>query len=338
MVEKVLRKDNWLNFIQALTDARDLWLPVKDGSMQKFAPYSEENKGALEEYTNSDVPPKVAVFPQTETMFRFQLGGQQVELPEGEKGKVFLGVRPCDARAMSIVDSVFQWDEDDTYYSDRREKTILIGLACHEPFLNCFCTSLEGSPGSTQGLDVLMVDLGESYYLKAVSDRGNSLLQEIGNVLDDASDEGKQADEIIKNAEEKIVRKIETGDITEKLKQLWEDPLWKQVSQSCLGCGACTYLCPTCHCFDIQDEVEGYEGRRCRMWDTCMNSEYTLHASGHNPRPSRRDRTRNRINHKYYYYVEKFDKIACVGCGRCITSCPVNIDIIDILSRVKEAL
>ena len=342
MSEKILQKEKWPNFVQALADARELWLPTEDGPLHKFAPYDQEGQGtqaqAVESYTNSAIPPKTAAFPQTETMFCFRLGEEELELPQEDQGKVLLGVRPCDARALEIVDNLFEWEENDPYYWDRREKTILVGLACNEPFLNCFCTSLEGSPGSTQGLDVLMVDLGESYFLKGVTEKGEKLLQEVGNTLEDASGEGKEADRIVKEAESKIIRKVDVEKIPEKLPHLWDAPLWDQVSRACLGCGACTFLCPTCHCFDIQDEVEGYDGRRCRMWDSCMFSEYTLHASGHNPRPSRQDRTRNRINHKYNYYVQKFDKIACVGCGRCITNCPVNIDILDILSRVKEEL
>ena len=340
MSEKVLRKDDWSSFVQALADVRELWLPVKDGPVYKFAPYSGDNDEGLEGYANSDVPPKNAVFPQTETMFQFQLGDKEIAFPEEDKERVLLGVRPCDARAMDIVDSVFKWDEDDPYYLEHRNKAALIGLACSEPFPNCFCTSLEGSPGSTEGLDLLMVDLGESYLLRSVTDRGEQLLEAASSVLQNASGEGKQADEVINEAEKKMGRGIDPGDIPEKLEgeEAWEAPLWEKVSRACLGCGACTYLCPTCHCFDIQDEVEGYDGRRCRMWDSCMFGEYTLHAAGHNPRPSRRERTRNRINHKYSYYVKKFDKIACVGCGRCINSCPVNIDILDILSRVKEEL
>ena len=113
--------------------------------------------------------------------------------------------------------------------------------------------------------------------------------------------------------------------------------MWERFSDRCLSCGICTFLCPTCHCFDIQDEMEGFDGRRARMWDTCMFSEYTLHTSGHNPRPTRKERTRNRISHKYSYFPEKFDVIACVGCGRCINYCPVNIDLLDILEDVKKA-
>ena len=153
----------------------------------------------------------------------------------------------------------------------------------------------------------------------------------------DAAEEDTQAAVVPSGSCRKGRQKI-NDDIPQKLEELWDSPLWKKVSDACLGCGA-YFLCPTCHCFDIQDEMEGFEGRRCRVWDSCMFKEYTLHTSGHNPRPTRRERTRNRVNHKYSYFVKNFGTIACVGCGRCINNCPVNIDILDILSQVvKEAI
>ncbi|MFU8795135.1 MAG: 4Fe-4S dicluster domain-containing protein, partial [Dethiobacteria bacterium] len=215
----------------------------------------------------------------------------------------------------------------------------LVGLACGEPGLNCFCTSVGGDPASTEGLDLLMIDLGDNYLLETVTPKGEALVSEVAEFLTEAEAEAVQLKEkVVAEAAAKIKRSVDHEGIPEGLPGLWDDPLWKSVSASCLGCGTCTYLCPTCHCFDIQDETEGFEARRCRMWDSCMFEEYTLHTSGHNPRPTRRERTRNRINHKYNYYVDKFDVIACVGCGRCINLCPVNIDIVEILRQVKEAL
>lgn len=335
MSEKILNKDKWSDFVKNLASSKKVWAPAGDGP-EKFAPYTDGEITLGDQ--NTLVPPKNVVLPQTETMFKFEAGGLESELPEGMEDTVVLGVRPCDARAMAIVDSLFSWDFDDNYYQEKRKKSLLVGLACNEPCINCFCTSVGGSPASTEGLDVLMADLGDKYYLKSVTDRGEELLSGASELGDASGDDTKAFDDSVKAAEGKIQRSIETNGIPEGLPKLWEDGLWKEVSAACLGCGTCTYLCPTCHCFDIQDEVEGSEGRRCRMWDSCMFEEYTLHTSGHNTRPTRRERTRNRINHKYSYYVDKFDKIACVGCGRCINQCPVNIDILNILSKVKEAL
>jgi len=286
------------------------------------------------------VPPKSVLFPQTETLYEYEAGGTELIMPEEPEEKVLLGVRPCDARALTIVDKLFSWDIDDPYYVNKRENTTIIGLACQEPGINCFCTSLGGGPASTEGIDLLLTDLGEGYLLQPLTEKGEKLCQDAGELLVEAAGEDRQAAESLhQEAAEKIVRKIEVDTIPQKLEELWESPLWKNISDACLGCGACTFLCPTCHCFDIQDEMEGFEGRRCRVWDSCMFEEYTLHTSGHNPRPTRRERTRNRVNHKYSYFVKNFGTIACVGCGRCIDNCPVNIDILDILSQVvKEAI
>ncbi len=337
MSAMLLNKEKWPDFVGRLT-GKKLWAPQAGGDGMRFETVAEGEVPALD-YGNTRVPPKQAVFPQTETLFRFQVDGEKVEEPKLEEEAVLLGVRPCDARAMVIVDKLFSWDEDDPYYLKRRELVTLVGLACTEPGLNCFCTSVGGGPASTEGLDLVMIDLGENYLLEAITEKGQALLAETEDLLEEAKDDvAEQKEKIINESEQKIKRSVNTEDIPGGLPGLWEDPLWQRVSASCLGCGTCTFLCPTCHCFDIQDETEGFDSRRCRSWDSCMFAEYTLHTSGHNPRPSRRERTRNRINHKYNYYVDKFDVIACVGCGRCINLCPVNIDIVDILKQVEEAL
>ncbi|MBW6464082.1 MAG: 4Fe-4S dicluster domain-containing protein [Firmicutes bacterium] len=337
MSAMLLNKEKWPDFVGKLTNKK-LWAPKLEGDAMRFAPVAEGEMPKLE-YGNTRVPPKGALFPQTETMYRFQLGSSEMETPALEEEIVVLGVRPCDARAMTIVEKLFRWDIDDPYYLKRRELVTLVGLACGEPGLNCFCTSVGGDPASTEGLDLLMIDLGDNYLLETVTPKGEALVSEVAEFLTEAEAEAVQLKEkVVAEAAAKIKRSVDHEGIPEGLPGLWDDPLWKSVSASCLGCGTCTYLCPTCHCFDIQDETEGFEARRCRMWDSCMFEEYTLHTSGHNPRPTRRERTRNRINHKYNYYVDKFDVIACVGCGRCINLCPVNIDIVEILRQVKEAL
>lgn len=333
-----LPKEKVNEFLAALSKEKNLFAPQKEGEALQFSPVTEESQVELE-FQNTTVPPKNSTFPQTETMFTYQMGKLDVQMPEEAPVRVVLGIRPCDARAVEIVDRLFAWEEDDPYYFDKREKATLVGLACLEPCVNCFCASFEeGGPASTTGLDALMTALGDAYIIQPVTEKGKELFSG-QDLLETASDdEIKNVEKSHAEAAEKIGRTIDTEGIPQGLPGLWESPLWEKVSASCLGCGICTYLCPTCHCFDIQDEVEGFDGRRCRMWDSCMFAEYTLHGGGHNPRPTRRERTRNRINHKYSYFVDKFDVIACVGCGRCINYCPVNIDILNILEQVKEEL
>lgn len=336
MSAMLLHKEKWSEFTGKLS-GKNLWAPAVQGEMKKFARVAEGQTVHLDE-DNTTVPPKALVFPQTETLCRFSLGQTDLELPGLDEEMVLLGVRPCDARAMALVEKLFRWDFEDPYYLERRERTTLIGLACNEPDLNCFCSSVGGGPASPEGLDILMSDLGESYLLEVITEKGKALVEEFKDLLEEApADAVKQKEQLVEDAVAKIKWNVDPEGIPEALPQLWEDPLWEKVSAACLGCGICTYLCPTCHCFDIQDEVEGPAGRRCRMWDSCMFAEYTKHTSGHNPRPTRRERTRNRINHKYSYFVDKFGVIACVGCGRCSNLCPVNIDLIDILRQVKAA-
>ncbi len=339
MAEKVLKKEKVGEALKELSKFR-LFAPSKSNGTILYKQIEDPSDACLD-FGNTTVPAKKIVFPQTETLFRFMLGNPELKEKnvEEEGTTVVFGIRPCDARAMGIVDNLFSWDYQDPYYLKRRELTTLVGLACIQPpSINCFCTSVGGEPFSEENLDVLLVDLGEMYLFKAITEKGEKLKTTLGSQLDEApSDAVKKSGELADKANVQIKRTIDTKGIPEKLPTLWENELWKRVSAACLGCGICTYLCPTCHCFDIQDEVEGAEGRRARMWDSCMFREYTLHASGHNPRPTRRERTRNRINHKYSYFPSKFQVIACVGCGRCINLCPVNIDILEILGQVVDA-
>jgi len=116
---------------------------------------------------------------------------------------------------------------------------------------------------------------------------------------------------------------------------LYNASFWPQIAEACINCGACTFLCPTCYCFDIQDEVAGTKGVRLRYWDSCMFPLFTLHASGHNPRGQKMQRVRNRFMHKFKYFPDRFGPVSCVGCGRCVKDCPVNIDIREVISLMQ---
>jgi ferredoxin len=329
-------KDKLAEAIGALKDYQVL-APTAVGDVVRFKAVEDPAAVSLD-FPNSNVPPKELMFPETETLFKYRVGSTDIEpeVPDEAARRLVFGIRPCDAMAYTIVDNLYSWDFPDPYYQKRRESTVLFGFACGDPAANCFCPSLGGGPASEQGLDAIMFDLGETYYVKTLTDKGEEAAKAMG-IESAGSGEKKAAEAQEKEAVAKIKRSIDTAGIPEKLPALYDHPFWEQFSDRCLSCGICTFLCPTCHCFDIQDEIEAFDGRRARMWDTCMFPEYTLHTSGHNPRPTRKERTRNRISHKYSYFPEKFDVIACVGCGRCINYCPVNIDILDILEKSKQA-
>jgi ferredoxin len=211
--------------------------------------------------------------------------------------------------------------------------TTIIGLGCNSPPSTCFCTSLGGGPFSKEGSDVFLTDIGESFLVEVLTDKGARV---IGDKLfqDATSNELELARRIEAEAIRKVVSVVEIEGLKEKLDGIVESPFWDTLHEKCLGCGVCTFLCPTCHCFDVVDEAWNERGERVRNWDSCMFPLYTLETSGHNPRPTGRERMRQRVMHKFNYFIVNYGEVACVGCGRCIRECPVNFDIRKAISEV----
>ncbi|MBW2109544.1 MAG: 4Fe-4S dicluster domain-containing protein, partial [Deltaproteobacteria bacterium] len=218
-----------------------------------------------------------------------------------------------------------------------RQATTLVGLVCTKPCSTCFCTSVGGGPFDTTGLDVLLTEVDDVLFARALSKKGQDLLQAAGPLP--AAEPGlvEQAQAVEQKAQDLITVKLDTSRLSGiDMLCLYEADFWHTVQFACINCGTCTYLCPTCWCFDIQDEAYGQTGVRMRNWDSCMFPLFTRHASGHNPRGQKLQRVRQRFMHKFKYYVDRYDKgVACVGCGRCIRHCPVNIDIREVITMMN---
>ena len=246
-----------------------------------------------------------------------------------------LGVRPCDAASFQLVQKNFDSpDYKDPFWVKPYEDTTFVGYACDDPSRTCFCTSVGYGPYNEDGLDLLLVQEQDDFFAKVLTKKGEDLAAAAGWGTDAEFDfESRKG-----AAEEKISAKVSTDQLRgKKTTELFSADFWDEVSFSCLNCGTCTYSCPTCWCFDIQDEVKGTEGKRMRNWDSCMYSLFTLEGSGHNPRPNKVQRVRQRFMHKLKYYVDKYDSgVQCVGCGRCIQLCPVNIDIRDVCETMNN--
>lgn len=331
-MRKVSKKD-MNEFIESLTRDYIILAPASIDGIFLFKPASGLQR-INSDYQNSKKPPKEVFFPQSETMFNYK--DAKVESTEKVKQKkVLLGIRPCDARANLLLDDVFVGaNYKDVYYTNKRKNSIIIGLGCSKPLSTCFCTSCGGGPFSKEGLDILLMDIGDKYIVQVVTDKGREVLT---HKFTEASREEVRLAEKIKNeAEKRIKSLVEIEGIKEKLDRMFEHPFWNKLSERCLGCGVCTYLCPTCHCFDIADEAVNSEGKRVRNWDSCMFPLFTLQTSGHNPRPTGKERMRQRVMHKFNYFVENYKEQACVGCGRCIIDCPVNIDIRKVLEEISK--
>lgn len=334
-MKKILPKNKVKDLVKEALKDHQVFAPVNNDNVISFRQIANPSDFTLE-FSNTKVPPKAIFFKQTETLFKFTR--DKIEPTNNAKNKiVILGIRPCDAKSLTILDHVFDGDYKDPHYLQKRENTVLIGLSCVQPGVNCFCSSLDGGPTDAKDVDILLTDIGKNYFVEIVTEKGKNFVDSIKGLFESTkkADEEKRT-ETDKKARGVVKRKMDTEGLTDKLDGIFESQFWKRTAMKCLGCGICTFLCPTCHCFDIHDESTVEKGARIRVWDSCMYPEYTLQSSGYNPRPERMNRVRNRIYHKYSYFPKNFDVIACVGCGRCIDMCPVNIDVIDITTRVKE--
>ncbi len=287
------------------------------------------------DYSNVRLPLKRFFFPVTEVLLEFEKqtdGNVDVKSePTAASGEiVVIGARPCDVAALEALDRVFHWDYDDVRYSARRKRTTLITFACAKPKEQCFCTSVGGSPHNTAQSDVLVfLEDGGRALMQVCSEKGAQFLERLGDVV-------KPAPAGIKPPSPPEVKaRFSAEKIKAWLDENFENDFWTDISLKCLGCGACSFLCPTCHCFDIVDEANWHTGRRRRNWDCCSHPMFTKHASGHNPRPDQASRCRQRLMHKFKYFPERFEQIACVGCGRCARSCCVGQNLVGILTDIE---
>jgi len=289
------------------------------------------------EFANTRLSAKGTIYPQSHTMFNYTLDPNKedhhlmIEPENDDQPVAVIGIRPCDAAAFVQVRRNFDApDYQDPYWLKAYENTVLVGLACDQPGPTCFCTTAGGGPYHEDALDVLLVDMDDHYLAWVVSEKGTTFLENAGWAdIADVDAAPKTIGEKQAAAENRIDATVATDNLADaETMALYDAPFWEDVSFSCINCGTCTFLCPTCWCFDIQDETHGVSGQRIRTWDSCMFPLFTRHGTGHNPRGQKIQRVRQRFMHKLKYYVDKYEAgIQCVGCGRCVTQCPVNIDI-----------
>ncbi|MHA1131745.1 MAG: 4Fe-4S dicluster domain-containing protein [Candidatus Helarchaeota archaeon] len=340
MKEMILPKGNLVNFATQLTESYKVFSPVDKNGFYVFQELTDPKTVSLD-YTNTKIPPKEIFYPRSEVLFNFNKTKDGLEIIEVEnhvEPHVILGIRPCDAKAFILLDKFFSYGKyKDPYYLKRRESTILIGLACIDPRSICFCTSLDGSPFAEEGLDIILTDLGDKYLVKSLNAKGDQLLEQISGLESASERDIFNATELTKQALAAITSDVPLDNVTAKLDNLFdEDAFWERFSNKCIGCATCTYLCPTCSCFDVIDEEVAGKGARIRLWDTCQFPLFTKHGSGHNPRPTKRQRLRQRVMHKFSYYPKILNVIGCVGCGRCVVMCPVNQDIRAVFKALQE--
>jgi ferredoxin len=266
-------------------------------------------------------------FPRHEDLYSYRLKGKQIELSPADvpaAEQIIIGVRPCDAATLPILDKVFNWDFADEFFNRRRQSTTVVSLACSRHDAQCFCTSVGSGPGDTRGSDAMLVALGDgNYEVRCLTDKGRRLFD--GKTT--ASD--RQA-----AIYDGPPVQFDLAAVGEFLAAGYENATWQTAALRCLGCAACAYTCPTCHCFGIVDEGNSKGGVRVRTWDSCQFAMFTAHASGHNPRSDQAARQRQRIFHKFQIYPDKFGQLLCTGCGNCSRNCPVHLGVLNVLKSI----
>ena len=315
-----------------------LYLPIdnSDGS----ASYGEWSEGVeWSNKLNTTKSPKDFFFPQSEDLMRFKTEGKNIEVIDvrEEIGDfVVFGVRPCDVKSFDILDRVFLTEPRDSFYAMKREKGIIVSVACSKPAETCFCSTFGINAAEPCG-DVSAWKTSDALYLQPNTEKGRALIDSLSSLLEECDDDAVNSE---KEKIAKIMNKLPLKDLTTdafgggKTQELFNDPAWDELSSTCLGCGTCTFVCPTCQCYDIKDFNTGNGVIRYRCWDSCMYSEFTRMAHGNN-RLTQKERFRQRFMHKLVYYPENNDGLfSCVGCGRCLAKCPISMNIVKVMKKI----
>jgi len=363
----ILKKENIRPFLEKLAKSFDVYLPIRDidKAVMEFMHIdilTDPNDGKLsinlKEKTRKS--PKSIFFPSTETLFEYKYL-KDTEKPdftdiriddksgfknESSRQKLIFGLKPCDTKGIRSLDMVFNEEsKQDAYYSGARNESILISIGCDTIFPDCFCPAVKGSPFDFEFSDIGFIDLGDCLAVLKISKSGSAekILKDCHEYFEELDLDKNMADKIEKvksSSMENFEGWVKNTDGlllgNEMEKDFSNSEVWQKISDKCVSCAACTYVCPTCVCYSIGDETHDMSGERYRCWDFCTNYNYTLEASGHNPRSRVFQRYRNKINCKFNYFYKRNKMLYCVGCGRCIEVCPVGMDIRDIIAGFSK--
>ena len=330
-----IKKSELNSLYAAIAEKNDLFLPVKTAGQTNFALWSEDAQADLETLKTVKSP-KDAFFPQSENLYTCgKTDGRTTITPEERCSAPFVvfGIKACDVRGIAVLDKVFLSDPVDSYYAARREHGILVSLACSRPGTSCFCGSFGIDCAAPEG-DVATWLSGEYLYWQAQTEKGEALTAQVAGLLE-ACDEAPV--EETKAAIRAVCGKLPLKNLdlskwgAEAAQKNFDSPLWEELYKSCLACGTCTFVCPTCQCYDIKDYDTGNGIQRYRCWDSCMYSDFTMMAHGNN-RTSQLQRFRQRFMHKLVYFPANNDGMySCVGCGRCVDKCPSHLNIVKVI-------
>ena len=320
-----------------LAEKNTLYIPQDTEAGAKFEKWEEGKK--LSNALNTVRSAKDFFFPQTENLMDFKVEGKTIEVidtrSESEDFVIF-GVRACDVKSFEVLDRVFLSEPVDSYYKNRREHGIIMSLACTKPQETCFCKTFDIDAASPEG-DVVCYKTDDALYMNAQSEKGEVLMAALSGITEDADESAvSEQQKLIRERIEKLPLASLSKDAfgKDKTEKFFNAPEWKELSDTCLGCGTCTFVCPTCQCYDIKDFNTGHGIKRFRCWDSCMYSDFTKMSAGQ-PRLTQLERFRQRFMHKLVYYPTNNDGLfSCVGCGRCMAKCPIQMNIVKVMKKL----
>lgn len=314
-----------------------LYIPVDENGGAKFEPWSEGKQ--LSDALNTVRSAKDFFFPQTENLMDFKTEGKTIEIIDTRKeceDFVLFGVRACDVKSFEILDRVFLSEPVDTYYKNRREHAVIMSMACVKPSETCFCGTFGIDPSEPSG-DIECYKTESALFMNSKTEKGEALLRALEDITENADKSEVSAQkELIKERTDKLPLSSLSADKfgKDKTAEFFDAPEWEELSESCLGCGTCTFVCPTCQCYDIKDFNTGHGIKRFRCWDSCMYSDFTKMSAGQ-PRLTQKERFRQRFMHKLVYYPTNNDGLfSCVGCGRCLAKCPIQMNIVKVMKKL----
>ncbi len=337
-----IAKENLSALFQLIADNQELYLPVKSAGQTNFAAWSKETEVDLDTLKTVKSA-KDAFFPQSEGLYTVKKEGKKMSIePESLKEQDFVvfGMKACDVKGLEVLDNVFLSDPVDTFYAARRDHGTIVAMACHEPEETCFC-KVFGIDAANPASDVAVWTVGEDLYWKALTEKGEALTETVKELFAD-DEAGEAAVDAEKEAIHNIVEKLPYMNLSlegwngNALSEKFDSPIWEELYKPCLACGTCTFVCPTCQCYDIKDYTAGNSVSRYRCWDSCMYSDFTMMAHGNN-RTSQMQRFRQRFMHKLVYYPANNDGMySCVGCGRCVEKCPQALNIVKVVKAFQN--
>ena len=335
-----IAKENLASLFALINETKELYLPVQVAGQTNFAAYTADAQVDLDTLKTVKSP-KDVFFPQSENLYTCNKEDNKLKItPEKlvDAPFVVFGLKACDIKGIEVLDKVFLSDPVDSFYAARRANGIIVGLACHEPEESCFC-KVFGIDCAEPAADVAAWFVGEELYLKAITEKGEALVAKLSGVLTSADEKAVEEEKANIRA---IVEKLPYSDLSlegwngEALTEKFNSAVWEEIYKPCLACGTCTFVCPTCQCYDIKDYDTGNGVQRYRCWDSCMYSDFTMMAHGNN-RTSQMQRFRQRFMHKLVYFPANNDGMySCVGCGRCVDKCPAALNIVKVIKAFMK--